>query len=108
MEKVQCKRFFVAWIVFMEVDKNKPQAPNEAFFASNMPKIFIRTGYWLTDIMIDCTEQGFFYKQPSCSTSNIKNGLKVKQLAKQPPMLKTLLQKNCGWTMSKKKIIFQF
>ena len=80
----------------MEVVKNKPQAPNEAFFASNMPKIFIRTGYWLTDIMIDCTEQGFFYKQPSCSTSNIKNGLKVKQLAKQPPMLKTLLQKNCG------------
>ena len=80
----------------MEVDKNKPQAPNEAFFASNMPKIFIRTGYWLTDIMIDCTEQVFFYKQPSCSTSNIKNGLKVKQLAKQPPMLKTLLQKNCG------------
>ena len=80
----------------MEVDKNKPQAPNEAFFASNMPKIFIRTGYWLTDIMIDCTEQGFFYKQPSCSTSNIKNGLKVKQLAKQPPMLKTKKKKNCG------------
>ena len=91
MEKVQCNRFFVAWIVFMEVDKNKPQAPDEAFLAYNMPKIFIKTGYWLTDIMIDCTEQGFFYKEPSCSMSNIKSGLKVKQLANQPLTLKTLL-----------------
>ena len=30
----------------------------------------------------------FFYKQPSCKGSNIKNGLNVKQLAKQPPALK--------------------
>ena len=35
----------------------------------------------------------FFYKQPSCSGSSVKNGLKVKQLAKQPLTLKMLLQK---------------
>ena len=35
----------------------------------------------------------FFYKQPSCEVSNVKNGLKVKQLAKQPPTLKTLIKK---------------
>ena len=29
----------------------------------------------------------------SCYMSNIKNQLKVKQVAKQPPMLKTLMQK---------------
>ena len=34
-----------------------------------------------------------FYKQPSCSGPNIKNGLKIKQLAKQPSTLKTLMQK---------------
>ena len=33
----------------------------------------------------------FFYKQPSCSGSNVKNG--VKQLAKQPAALKMLMQK---------------
>ena len=33
----------------------------------------------------------FFYKQPK--VSNLKNGLKVKQLGKQPPTLKTLMQK---------------
>ena len=35
----------------------------------------------------------FFNKQPSCDGSNVKNGLKIKQLAKQPLMLKTLMQK---------------
>ena len=35
----------------------------------------------------------FFDKQPSCKGSNVKNGLKVKQIAKQPPPLKTLIQK---------------
>ena len=33
----------------------------------------------------------FFYKQPNCS--NVKNAQKIKQLVKQPPTLKTLLQK---------------
>ena len=33
-----------------------------------------------------------FYKQPSCYGSNVKNGLKVKQLAKQPSALKMLIQ----------------
>ena len=32
----------------------------------------------------------FFYRQPSCEGCNIKNGLKVKELLKQPP---TLIQK---------------
>ena len=32
-----------------------------------------------------------FFKQPSYYGSNIENGLKVKQLAKQPPTSKTLL-----------------
>ena len=35
----------------------------------------------------------FFHKQSSSWYSNVKNGLKVKQLAKQPPTLKTLMQK---------------
>ena len=35
----------------------------------------------------------FFNKQPSCEGSNVKNGLKVKQLAEQLPSLKTLMQK---------------
>ena len=34
-----------------------------------------------------------FYKQPSCWRSIVKNGLKVKQLVKQPPTLKTLMKK---------------
>ena len=34
-----------------------------------------------------------FYKQPSCWGSNIKYGLKIKQLAKQPSTLKMLMQK---------------
>ena len=33
------------------------------------------------------------HKQPSCSGSNVVNGLIVKQLAQQPPKLKTLMQK---------------
>ena len=38
-----------------------------------------------------CTT-GFFYKQPSCQWSDVKNFLKIKQLDKQPPTLKALLQ----------------
>ena len=34
----------------------------------------------------------FFNKQPSCQGRNTKNDLKVKQLAKQPRRLKTLMQ----------------
>ena len=34
-----------------------------------------------------------FYKQPSCWEPSVKNGLKFKQLAKQPQTLKTLMQK---------------
>ena len=40
--------------------------------------------------------------------SNVKNGLKVKQLAKQTQMLKMLMQKKIGWTMSKKINFFIF
>ena len=36
----------------------------------------------------------YFYKQPSCSGSNVKNGLNVKKLAKQRSLLKTLMQRN--------------
>ena len=36
----------------------------------------------------------FFNKPPSCYGSNVKNGLKFKQLAKQLPILKTLIEKN--------------
>ena len=32
----------------------------------------------------------FFNKQPSCKESNVKNGVKVKQLAKQPRTFKTM------------------
>ena len=47
------------------------------------------------------------HKKPNCSGSNVKIGLKVKQLAKQPPTLKTLLQK--FWLNSEQKILrFQF
>ena len=35
-----------------------------------------------------------FYEQLICEGSNVKNGLKVKQLAKQPPTLNVLMQKN--------------
>ena len=41
----------------------------------------------------------FFFKQPSCYGSNVKNELKVKQLAKQPPTLKMLMQKNWSLTL---------
>ena len=34
------------------------------------------------------------YKQPKCEGSSVENGLKVQQLAKQPSMLTTLVQKN--------------
>ena len=33
-----------------------------------------------------------FHKQPSYFGSNVNNGVKVKQLAKQHPTLKTLMQ----------------
>ena len=36
----------------------------------------------------------FFNKQPSCYGSNVKNCLKVKQLAKQPTTLKMPMQKS--------------
>ena len=35
----------------------------------------------------------FIYKQPSYYGSNVKNSLKVKQFAKQPPTLKKSMQK---------------
>ena len=35
----------------------------------------------------------FFNKQPNCYGTNIKNCLKVKQVAKQPPTWKPLMQK---------------
>ena len=38
----------------------------------------------------------FFYKQPSSLRSSVKTGLKIKQLAKQPPTLTTPLQKGFG------------
>ena len=38
--------------------------------------------------------------------SNVKNGLNVKQLAKQLPTLKTLMEKKFGWTLSKKSYFF--
>ena len=50
----------------------------------------------------------FFYKQPSCLRSSVKNGLKIKQLAKQPPTLTTPLQKGFGWPLSKKFYFFNF
>ena len=42
----------------------------------------------------DLTTRASFYKQPNCKGSNIKNGLKFKQVAKQPPTLKRIMQKN--------------
>ena len=58
-----------------------------------MLKIFTLQTFGLNhsfSIIVPCT---CFYKQPSCKGSNIKNGLEVKQLAKQPSTLKTLMQK---------------
>ena len=49
------------------------------------------TNICFDSIIVHCTR---FYKQPSCKGSNIKNGLKVKQLAKQPSTLKTLMHNN--------------
>ena len=43
------------------------------------------------DTMYTDKRKRFFNKQPSCEWSNVKNVLKVKQLAKQPPTLKTLM-----------------
>ena len=49
-----------------------------------------------------------FYKQPSCYGSNVKNGLKVKQLAKQPSALKTQMQKILVGLLNKKIYFFNF
>ena len=44
-------------------------------------------------MIVNCVNTRFsFHEQPICQGSNVKNGLKVKQLAKQPPALKTLMQ----------------
>ena len=43
---------------------------------------------WLVPIFYEKNMLVFFYYR-----SNVKNGLKVKQLAKQPPKLKMLMQK---------------
>ena len=55
----------------------------------------------------------FFYKQPSCYGFNVKNGLKVTQLAKQPPFKKLLRKILVGltkkilfWILSSLKLIF--
>ena len=58
--------------------------------------------------MMKTNSTRLFNKQPSCRRSNAKNGLKVKQLAKQPPTIKTLMQKNFGWILSKKFYFFNF
>ena len=58
--------------------------------------------------MMKTNSARLFNKQPSCRRSNAKNGLKVKQLAKQPPTIKTLMQKNFGWILSKKFYFFNF
>ena len=52
--------------------------------------------------------QVFFYKQLSCEESNVKNGLKVKQLAKATSIVKNANAKNLGWTLSKKFYFFNF
>ena len=47
---------------------------------------------WLVPIFYEKNIH-FFNKQPICKECNVKNGVKIKQLAKQPPTLKTLMQK---------------
>ena len=49
----------------------------------------------------------FLHKQPSCSGSNVVNGLVVKQLAQQPPKLKTLMRKILVGH-EQKVLLFQF
>ena len=39
---------------------------------------------------------------------NVKNGLKVKQFAKQPPTFKDANAKNFGWNLSKNFYFFNF
>ena len=60
------------------------------YFLSNTPRINDKVLSFGAKTVVHVS----FYKQPSCQGSNVKNGLKVKQLPKQPPTLKTLLQKN--------------
>ena len=57
---------------------------------------------------IECPYYMLFYKQLSCKGSNVKSVLKVKQLAKQPPTLKTLMQENFVGFMSKKFYVINF
>lgn len=53
-------------------------------------------------VMISLTcIHAFYYKQPSCWGSNFKNGLKARQVVKQPLELKTPM-------LSKKKLLFSF
>ena len=53
-----------------------------------MTKDIYITNICFESIIVPCT---CFHKQPSWKESNIKNGLKVKQLSKQPSMLKMLI-----------------
>ena len=68
-------------------------------FFSKCDQIRRRNPSWKTSFFVQCQvkhgDMGytFFYKQPCCKVSNVKKDLNVKQLAKQPPALKTLLQK---------------
>ena len=48
---------------------------------------------WLVPIFLPEKYTLFFCKQPSYWGSNVNNGLKVKELAKQPPTFKMLMQK---------------
>ena len=59
-----------------------------------MSKLFAKDIY-ITNVRFESIIVPYtcFYKQPSYKGSNIKNGLKVKQLAKQPSTLKMLMQK---------------
>ena len=50
----------------------------------------------------------FFISNQVAKESDVKNGLKIKQLTKQPPTLKTLLQNVFSWTLSKKFYFFNF
>ena len=64
---------------------------NRNFFNEKLfPKDIYITNVRFESVIVPCAR---FYKQPSCKGSNVKNGLKVKQLAKQSSTLKTLIQK---------------
>ena len=63
---------------------------------------------WLETIFYEKNIHIFFNKQPSYYGSNVKNGLKVKQLAKQHPTLKTLMQKTLVGLWVKNFNVFNF